>query len=130
MRLAPVPRINKQTACCFSVPKSPLSMRDKSCLAVEQSRKGRVSTNGDQVANEGKLNSRPYIMDLESTNGTYLNGKRIEPSRYYELREGDELRFGYSTRSYILLNEHSVDVEIEEEKEKEKEKEKDELDQE
>lgn len=26
---------------------------------------------------------RPYIMDLDSTNGTYLNGKRIEPRRYY-----------------------------------------------
>lgn len=59
---------------------------------------------------------RPYIMDLESTNGTYLNGKKIESSRYYELREGDELRFGYSTRMYILLNEHSADLEMEEER--------------
>lgn len=59
-------------------------------------------------------------MDLDSTNGTYLNGERIEGSRYYgrrggvcfsiELREGDELRFGYSTRTYILLNENSVDT--------------------
>ena len=55
-------------------------------------------------------------MDLESTNGTYLNGKKIESSRYYELREGDELRFGYSTRMYILLNEHSADLEMEEER--------------
>lgn len=55
-------------------------------------------------------------MDLESTNGTYLNGKKIEASRYYELREGDELRFGYSTRTYILLNEHSADLEMEEER--------------
>ena len=55
-------------------------------------------------------------MDLESTNGTYLNGKKIESSRYYELREGDELRFGYSTRTYILLNEHSADLAMEEER--------------
>lgn len=27
-----------------------------------------------------------------------------------ELREGDELKFGFSTRSYILLNENSVDL--------------------
>ena len=63
-----------------------------------------------------RLKCRPYIMDLESTNGTYLNGKKIESSRYYELREGDELRFGYSTRTYILLNEHSADLEMEEER--------------
>ena len=24
---------------------------------------------------------KPYIMDLESTNGTFLNGKKIEPAR-------------------------------------------------
>ena len=33
------------------------------------------------------LLSRPYIIDLDSTNGTYLNNKRIDPSRYYELKE-------------------------------------------
>lgn len=26
-----------------------------------------------------------------------------------ELREGDQLKFGYSTRSYVLLNENSAD---------------------
>lgn len=28
---------------------------------------------------------RPYIMDLGSTNGTFLNNERIEAQRYYEL---------------------------------------------
>ncbi len=28
---------------------------------------------------------RPYIMDLGSTNGTYLNNERLEAQRYYEL---------------------------------------------
>ena len=28
----------------------------------------------------------PYIIDLGSANGTYLNNQRIEPNRYYELK--------------------------------------------
>ena len=46
---------------------------------------------------------RPYILDLGSVNKTFLNGKEIEDSRYYELREKDSLRFGASTREYIFF---------------------------
>lgn len=49
----------------------------------------------------------PYIIDLKSTNGTKLNKKKIEDSRYYELREFDMIQFGESTREYILLHENS-----------------------
>ena len=34
---------------------------------------------------------RPYIIDLESTNGTYVNNNRIDTARYYELKEGVSL---------------------------------------
>ena len=30
---------------------------------------------------------RPYLMDLGSANGTYLNNEQIEAERYYELLE-------------------------------------------
>lgn len=46
---------------------------------------------------------RPYVIDLESSNGTYLNNKRIESRRYYELMPKDVLKFGFSTRDYIVL---------------------------
>ncbi|TDH70051.1 hypothetical protein CCR75_000837 [Bremia lactucae] len=46
---------------------------------------------------------RPYIMDLNSTNSTFLNGFKIEGSRYIELKEKDVLRFGDSTREYVLM---------------------------
>mmetsp|Transcript_34667 Transcript_34667/g.65259 ORF Transcript_34667/g.65259 Transcript_34667/m.65259 type:complete len:315 (+) Transcript_34667:31-975(+) len=52
--------------------------------------------------------TRPYLLDLGSTNGTFINGERIDPQRYYELLETDMIKFGTSTREYVLLNEHSA----------------------
>lgn len=51
---------------------------------------------------------KPYIIDLESANGTYLNNNRIEPRRYHELFEKDVLKFGFSSREYVLMNEKSA----------------------
>ncbi|CAH9135694.1 unnamed protein product [Cuscuta epithymum] len=51
---------------------------------------------------------RPYIMDLGSTNGTFINDNRIEPQRYYELLEKDTIKFGNSSREYVLLHENSA----------------------
>jgi len=52
-----------------------------------------------------KRTVQPYILDLESTNGTFLNGERIEPARYIELFEKDVIKFGESTREYVMLKE-------------------------
>jgi len=46
----------------------------------------------------------PYIMDLESTNGTFLNTARIDSARYYELKSKDMLTFGSSKKEFILIN--------------------------
>ncbi|KAM8976512.1 smad nuclear-interacting protein 1 [Pelodytes ibericus] len=56
---------------------------------------------------------RPYIIDLGSGNGTYLNNQRIEPQRYYELKEKDVLKFGFSSREYVVLHESSDTSEVE-----------------
>lgn len=51
---------------------------------------------------------KPYLLDLESTNGSFVNGERLEPARYYELREKDVLKFGLSTREFVVLHDQSV----------------------
>jgi smad nuclear-interacting protein 1 len=46
---------------------------------------------------------RPYLIDLESANGTKLNKEIIPSSRYLELRDKDMIQFGDSTREYVLM---------------------------
>lgn len=46
---------------------------------------------------------KPYLIDLESANGTKLNGKKIEASRFVELVDGDVVGFGDSEREYVLM---------------------------
>lgn len=64
---------------------------------------GEGTAAGGPVKEKGKV--RPYLLDLESTNGTYLNGERIGDRRYVELREKDIIKFGLSEREYVLLKE-------------------------
>ena len=64
---------------------------------------------------------RPFIIDLESTNSTFVNDEAIPTSRFYELKPSDGLssfllisafisqgflvlKFGQSTREYVLLH--------------------------
>jgi smad nuclear-interacting protein 1 len=46
---------------------------------------------------------RPYLIDLDSANGTTLNKDSIPASRYVELRDKDMIQFGFSTREYVLM---------------------------
>jgi smad nuclear-interacting protein 1 len=61
----------------------------------------------DDEGNTRKL-VKPYVIDLESTNGTFINGERVEGARYYELREKDVLKFGTSSREFVVLHDQSV----------------------
>ena len=56
----------------------------------------------------------PYIIDLGSANGTYVNNKQIEAQRYVELMEKDVIKFGYSSREYVLLHDNSDTTELDE----------------
>lgn len=58
----------------------------------------RVNEYGDKDARV-----RPYLIDLESSNGTILNGDRIEPARYVEFMDKDVMKIGHSEREYVLM---------------------------
>ncbi|KZT55976.1 SMAD/FHA domain-containing protein [Calocera cornea HHB12733] len=51
---------------------------------------------------------RPFIIDLDSTNGTFVNDEEIPKSRFYELKESDVIKFGQSSREYVLLHEDAA----------------------
>jgi len=51
---------------------------------------------------------KPYLIDLESVNGSFINGERLEAARYYELLQADVIKFGHSTREYVIMNEAAV----------------------
>ena len=45
----------------------------------------------------------PYLIDLGSTHGTFLNRRRIDANRYYKLEENDLIQFGESSKEFLLL---------------------------
>ncbi|KAL3477570.1 SMAD/FHA domain-containing protein [Aspergillus californicus] len=53
---------------------------------------------GDRI---GKV--KPYMIDLESANGSKVNGDPAPGGRYVELRDKDMLQFGSSSREYVLM---------------------------
>lgn len=55
--------------------------------------------------------ARPYLMDLNSTNGTFLNEAKIEGQKYYQLLHEDVIRFGMSERKYVLMHNQAEQLE-------------------
>lgn len=53
----------------------------------------------------------PYIIDLNSANGTFVNNQKIESQKYVQLMEKDVLKFGFSSREYVLLHDQSKECE-------------------
>ena len=46
---------------------------------------------------------KPYLIDLDSANGTKLNGNKIGASKFIELIDQDVVSFGDSEREYVLM---------------------------
>lgn len=62
---------------------------------------------------DGSMGRRvtPYVMDLNSANGTFLNNQKIESQKFVQVLEKDVLKFGFSSREYVLLHDQSKDAE-------------------
>ena len=68
----------------------------------------RLVSEKDTSGLEDKRCINPYILDLESSNGTFVNGIQIPSLRFYQLKLGDVIKFGHSTREYIFIKEEMV----------------------
>uniref|UniRef100_T2M5Q3 Kanadaptin n=1 Tax=Hydra vulgaris TaxID=6087 RepID=T2M5Q3_HYDVU len=66
---------------------------------------------------EGKRKKGFYLFDLGSTHGTFLNKEKIKPKVYSRIRVGYQLKFGGSSRLYIIEGpnedqEEEIDIDI------------------
>lgn len=72
---------------------------------------GRVPSNHIVINNHGTSKQhagflyqqgRVWITDLDSSNGTFVNGQRLDPHQAYPLNQGDQIQFGTS-EAFVLL---------------------------
>jgi len=52
---------------------------------------------------ERKGGVKPYVIDLESANGTKVNGESMPARRFVEVMDKDVITFGESTREYVMI---------------------------
>lgn len=75
--------------------------RDPSCDIVTEHPS--CSSRHAKITMEKEEGKPPILVDMGSTNGTFLNGKRIAPGTHVPLYNGAVVRFASSTREYIFM---------------------------
>jgi smad nuclear-interacting protein 1 len=89
-----------ERVCPLTMLHNSISSQHAAIQFREVERKNRFDDNGAPVRE-----IVPAIIDLKSTNGTKLNGAKIQDSIYIELKQQDVLQFGDSTREYVVIEE-------------------------
>ncbi|XP_014219485.1 smad nuclear-interacting protein 1 [Copidosoma floridanum] len=109
----PVLYIHRQSAYLIGRDRkiADLPIDHPSCSKQHAALQYRLVTFKRENGSEGKR-IRPYLIDLESANGTYVNNVKLEPKRYHELMERDVIKFGFSSREYVVLHEQSKDEDL------------------
>jgi smad nuclear-interacting protein 1 len=113
--LIEVLHISKQSAYLFGreekvadIPVYHPSLSKQHCVLQYRALPDKKSTTGSQNQQRAVVRCKPYLMDLGSTNGTFINDVRIDEARYYELKKGDVITLGSSSREYVLLTENTT----------------------
>ncbi|KAH8339564.1 hypothetical protein KR074_010996, partial [Drosophila pseudoananassae] len=106
----PLPTLHIHRQSCFLVGRDrkvvDLAVDHPSCSKQHAALQYRLVPFERDDGSQGKR-VRLYLIDLESANGTFLNNKKIDGRKYYELMEKDVIKFGFSSREYVLLHENS-----------------------
>lgn len=64
----------------------------------------RSQTERNEFGDE-KRTIKPFLIDLESSNGSFVNKVEVPPSRYYELKNGDTITLADCDRDFVILME-------------------------
>lgn len=91
--------------------------KEKSVILIGRSREcdflihdGKISRKHIQIKREGDSTSLSYVLsDLSSTNGTYVNGNKVEEKK---LESGDKILIGQTLISFVIKD--SMDIEFDE----------------
>ena len=49
------------------------------------------------------VNNKFYLVDMKSTNGTFLNDEKLVPEERYELKDGDRVRIAFESFTFRML---------------------------
>lgn len=102
----PVQTVHMQTQSCWLLGREPavadVLVEHPSCSKQHAVLQFRNVVKTDEFGEEHSR-VKLYLLDLESANGTKLNGRDVQPARYVECRTGDIIMLGESTREYVLL---------------------------